>query len=89
MGVAIPLARKSVLENNLAQLGMKTLGDLTTFFITCEGAVDALAPLAAAYNEKKNSRAPVGELRIASNALKGLSSEELAAIVKLATKQKA
>lgn len=88
IGIAIPMARKPTLEERLAHLGMKTVGDLATFFITADGVVEVLLPLMPAYREMKKSRATLVERRSAVNALKGLSTEELQKMVAMATKSR-
>ena len=89
MGLAIPAERKATMDERLALLGMKTMGDLTTFFITGDGVVQALQPLVPAYREKNKPGATMAERRAVKDAIKGLSSEEVAQILSLATKAKA
>ena len=77
------------MDARLAELDMRTLGDLATFFITCDGLIEVLLPLIPAYREKSKSPATGAQRRLAVDALKGLSTEELQRIVELATQQKA
>lgn len=89
IGLAIPAERKAVMQERLALLGMKTMGDLTTFFITGDGVIQALQPLMPAYREKSKPAATMAERRAVKDAIRGLSSEEVAQILALATKAKA
>lgn len=83
IGVAIPEASRSTLAAKLAALEMKTLGDLTTFFLTAEGAVDALKPLIAQY---KLQRAGQGsglksQRKAAIDAVKKMTPEQIAQVL--------
>lgn len=48
-GVAIPMARKAVFDERMAQIGIKTVGELVSIVSSAEGVVDALRPVADAY----------------------------------------
>ena len=47
--IAIPLARKAVFDERMAQIGIKTVGDLVNMVSIGEGVVEALKPVAADY----------------------------------------
>jgi len=84
-GVAIPLARKEVLDERLVALGLKTLGDLTTMFILAPGVVEALLPVARAFKEEQGrieTKAEITRREKLLGQLKGLSPKEMAAILK-------
>ena len=59
--IAIPIARKHIFDERMAQLGIKTVGDLVNMVSTTDGVVEALKPFSASYLksvEVKKSSAP-------------------------------
>ena len=79
-GVAIPVARKAIFDQRMAELDLRTVGDLATLFILGEGIVEVLKPIAQKLRAEgyKKSRDPVRE------ALKSLTTEQLAKLIALA-----
>lgn len=83
IGVAIPHARRPILAERLEKLGMKTLGDLTTFFITGDGVVEALLPLLENYR-KVNVKVTLAQRQAAVDSMRDLSPEKLQRLMELA-----
>lgn len=81
-GIAIPVERKPIFEARLKELGLKTTGDLVTFFILADGIVDALKPLAAKFAEEQRAKkTPAALRREAAEALKDMSPAEIQRII--------
>lgn len=83
IGVAILHDRKPILNERLNKLGMKTLGDLATFFITGDGVVEALLPLMEPYRASK-VKVTKAQRQEAVDSLRGLSPEKLQRLMELA-----
>ena len=84
-GIAIPLARKPELDSRLEQLGLKTLGELTTLFILAPGIVEALKPIADAFQEEQSrveTKANIAKRDKLLESLKDLLPKEMAAILR-------
>jgi len=81
-GIAIPLPRKAVLNQRLAELGLKTVGDLVTMFITTPNVVEALKPIAENFLDSKRVRKNmIPARREVIDHMKNLSSQELEALL--------
>jgi hypothetical protein len=78
-GIAISLEKKAVMDERLAALGMRTIGDLTTLFVTADGIVEALLPIAqnAGMNKSVQKSAILAKM-------KAMSPAELLRIMRLA-----
>lgn len=91
-GIAIPVERNVIFMRRLEALNMKTVGELVTMFtLMPESALQVLKPIAAEFqaqlaaNKKPTVR---GRLELAKE-LKGLSTEEIQAIIALVKKMQA
>lgn len=82
--VAIPTFRKEILDKRMAELGLKTLGELTTFFILGEGVVEALKPVMAKYEESRRNAVPTAKAKELARQLQDFSPEELERLMALA-----
>jgi hypothetical protein len=82
-GVAIQKDRKPVFDERLAKLGLRTIGDLATFFITADGVVEALLPLLPAYREKQKhtGKSLASTRKQAIDAVKNMTPEQLEKIL--------
>lgn len=80
-GIAISIARKKIMDERLAELGMKTIGDLATFFIAAEGVIEALKPVV---EKHRAATTPEERQKAALKTLKTLPPEELERLMALA-----
>lgn len=62
-GIALPHERVPVFEERLAQLGLKTLGDLATMFCLSDTIMEALTPVVAAYREQMSQQKTTAQRR--------------------------
>ena len=84
-GIALPIERKELFDARLAELGMKTLGDLTTFFCTAPGVVEALLPIYQKFSEARECAKGRTELRKELNdKIKGMTPEQLSMLLQIA-----
>lgn len=84
-GIAIPLARKPELDARLAALGLKTVGELATLFIIAPGVIEALKPVADAFQAEQSlvqTRAAVVRRDKLIASLKDLPPKEMALILR-------
>lgn len=84
-GIAIPLTRKPALDSRLEQLGLKTIGELATLFIMAPGVVEALLPIAQAFQaeqDRAETKASIAKREKLLASLKGLTPKEMAAILR-------
>ncbi len=84
-GIAIPLARKAELDSRLAALGLKTVGELATLFILAPGVVEALKPIAQAFQAEQGrveNKTTIARREKLLGSLKGLPPKEMAAILR-------
>lgn len=90
-GIAIKMDEKPKLDERLAALNLKTVGELVNLFLRAEGVVEALAPVAATFAQvKKARRAKVPTLRQeVVSQLMALSPETLTRLIESAKKEAA
>lgn len=81
-GFVIRLDKKQIYDKRMETLGLKTAGELITFFVETPGIVEALMPLAEvhkkALNEKKESNPRKTDLL---KALKSMPASQLQALL--------
>lgn len=84
-GIALAVHRKPEFDKRLAELGMKTVGDLVLLFTLADGVVDALKPVAERYNAERNATRPASGIKVkdVTQKLKGMSPEQLAKVMAL------
>jgi len=81
-GIAIPVARKAIFDARLAELGLKTVGDLTTLFITMPGVIEALGPIAEKFHEHRKLQKDASPAqREVMEHMKKLSPQEINALL--------
>ena len=81
-GFVIRLDKKPVYEQRIEALGFKTAGELIAFFVSAPGVVEALKPLAEAYEKtesQKRARNPKKTELL--NTLKSMTAAELQALM--------
>lgn len=87
-GVAITLANKAVLEERLAAVGLKSVGDLVTVFVMADGIVDALKPIIVNFQQSGGKRAAretaKAKVKEVVGQLQGMSQEQLDKLIALA-----
>lgn len=87
-GVAITLANKAILEERLAAVGLKSVGDLVTAFVMADGIVDAVKPVVANFQQNGGKRAARESAKVkvkeVVGQLQGLSQEQLDKLIALA-----
>lgn len=87
-GVAITLANKAILEERLAALELKSVGDLITAFILADGIVDAVKPAIANFQQNGGKRAAretaKAKVKEVVGQLQGMSQEQLDKLIALA-----
>jgi len=91
-GIAIPVERKAIFLARLDALNMRTVGDLVTLFILMpDSALETLKPIAADFQaqQRVNKKPTVrGRMEVAKE-LKGMTPDELRALIALAKAQRA
>ena len=87
-GIAMPVERKAEFDKRLQELGLRTLGDLATFFTLTPGVVDALQPLAGAYMKELERKAKATEKRKElRERIANMPAEALTRLLELAEQQ--